>query len=99
MPKLNKAPKRTKRATRSVKWSDVFLDPDLVGSSEYRALHELMADVAEVPNWFGDLTDRTCEITPKAKGDMLSAIDELIEHAASARLQLLQTFGRKGTNE
>ena len=62
------------------KWDDLFQDPAIVGSSEYRALAELCADATDIPNIGGEVDpDRPLE--PQQVEHMRSVLQETIERA------------------
>jgi hypothetical protein len=71
------------------KWGDVFQDPDAVGSSEYRALHDLLADVTELSHGLAD-PDPEAEITEEKRTDMLSVLNELEGWTETVRTALLK---------
>jgi hypothetical protein len=69
------------------KWEEVFPDPDTVCQTEYRAVHDLMADVAEMTKGFGD-PDPEAEITEAKRNFMVGVLDELVGHAEEVRRNL-----------
>ena len=67
------------------KWKDVFPEPDAMRVSEYRALHDLLADVAEVSH--GD-ADPEAEITEDKRRQMLGALNEVEDWVERIRTEL-----------
>ena len=69
------------------KWGEVFQDPDMVGSSEYRALHDLLADVTELTHGYAD-PDPEAEVTQEKRTRMLSTLNEVEDWTATIRTEL-----------
>lgn len=69
---------------KALKWREVFADPDNVGESSYRAIHNAAAMAAEVGNVFGDYPEPDCEITGEALGILIAELDSLREWAEAA---------------
>ena len=73
---------------KNLKWGDVFPNPDMVGSSEYRALHELLADVADLSNGGSADPDPEAEIAEAKRIHMLAVLEELEGWTKSIRVEL-----------
>ena len=63
------------------RWADNFRDADEVGSSEYHALIELLANAVRIENVGGDGIDEAATISEDARDHMLGMLDEVISHA------------------
>lgn len=69
------------------KLKDVFDDPDYVGSSEYRALVELLLDANDISNIGGEF-DPEVKLPIKTVKHMIGMLDEVISHAKTIRSAL-----------
>jgi len=69
------------------KWGDVFQALDMVGQSEYNAIHDLLADVAELGS-ISSGPDPDDLITEVSRDSMLASIDELEAWCHVLRLKL-----------
>jgi hypothetical protein len=68
-------------------WLDVFSDPDIVGSSEYRAMIELLLDANDVRNIGGEIPPNA-RITKQMRDHSIGVLSELVDRATEAKKDL-----------
>lgn len=74
---------------KTVQWESLFENPDMVGSSEYRALHVLLGDALEKSNP-ADFVAPETELNMEEIEHGISILDEVLGHATALRFKLEQ---------
>lgn len=80
-------PTATKTA-RAIKWGDIFEDPDMVGATEYLAIHDAIKDCDAVGGTpFAD-ADPDEKMNDEQLDHIEAMLDEFAGHAAELRKKL-----------
>lgn len=76
------------------KFSDIFDDPDKVGQSEYRAIHDCIGDAIDINSYqWGLPTERDFPLERKHLKRILGMLEEFINQSLALREDIAQKLG------